>query len=97
MKSITIVGVSKKLNRPSYKIFRYLSHSGYHTFLVNPNYSVIDQVECHENLESIKSPIDVVNIFENLSTFFTNYQIGNRTKCQGNLDAGWSQVKKLII
>ena len=63
MKSIAIVGVSKKLYRPSYKIFRYLNNSGYRTFLVNPNYSVIDQVECHENLKAIKSPIEVVNIF----------------------------------
>ena len=58
-----MVGVSKKPNRPSYKIFRYLNNIGYYTYLVNPNYNVIDQKECHEKLEAIKSPIDTVNIF----------------------------------
>ena len=63
MKSVAIVGVSKKPSRPSYQIFQYLRKNNYHTFLVNPNYSIIDKKECYKKLEAIKSDIDVVNIF----------------------------------
>ena len=63
MKSVAIVGVSKKPSRPSYQIFQYLLKNNYYTFLVNPNYSIIDKKECYKKLKAIKSDIDVVNIF----------------------------------
>lgn len=63
MKNVAIVGMSNKIYRPSYQIYKYLSRYGYHIFFINPNYKVIDQKECYEKLEAIKSNIDVVNIF----------------------------------
>ena len=63
MKNVAIVGISNKTYRPSYQIYQYLNRNGYRIFFVNPNYKVIDQKECYENLETVKSAIDVVNIF----------------------------------
>ena len=63
MKNVAIVGISNKTYRPSYQIYQYLNRNGYHIFFVNPNYKVIDQKECYEKLEAVKSAIDVVNIF----------------------------------
>ena len=63
MKNIAIVGMSNKTYRPSYQIYQYLSRNGYNLFFVNPYKKVIDQKECYEKLEAIKSNIDVVNIF----------------------------------
>ena len=72
MKNVAIVGMSNKTYRPSYQIYKYLSRNGYNMFFVNPYNKVIDQKECYEKLEAIKSNIDVVNIFrkcENVLTF----------------------------
>ena len=63
MKNVAIVGMSNKTYRPSYQIYKYLSRNGYNMFFVNPYNKVIDQKECYEKLEEIKSNIDVVNIF----------------------------------
>ena len=63
MKNVAIVGMSNKTYRPSYQIYKYLSRNGYNMFFVNPYNKVIDQKECCEKLEAIKSNIDVVNIF----------------------------------
>ena len=63
MKNVAIVGMSNKTYRPSYQIYQYLNRNGYKVFFVNPNNKVIDQKECYEKLEAIKSNIDVVNIF----------------------------------
>ena len=63
MKNVAIVGMSNKTYRPSYQIYQYLNRNGYKVFFVNPNNKVIDQNECYEKLEAIKSNIDVVNIF----------------------------------
>ena len=63
MKNVAIVGMSNKIYKPSYQIYQYLNRNGYRIFFVNPNYKVIDQKECYENLEAVKSAIDVVNIF----------------------------------
>ena len=63
MKNVAIVGMSNKTYRPSYQTYKYLSRNGYNMLFVNPNYKVIDQKECYEKLEAIKSNIDVVNIF----------------------------------
>ena len=63
MQDVAMVGISNKTYRPSYQIYQYLNRHGYNIFFVNPNNKVIDQKECYEKLEAIKSNIDVVNIF----------------------------------
>ena len=63
MKNVPIVGMSNKTYRPSYQFYKHLSRNDYNMFFVNPYNKVIDQKECYEKLEAIKSNIDVVNIF----------------------------------
>ena len=63
MKNVAIVGMSNKIYKPSYQIYKYLSRNGYNMFFVNPYHKVINHKECYKKLEAIKSNIDVVNIF----------------------------------
>ena len=55
--------MSNKTYRSNYQIYQYLNQNCYKIFFVNPNNKVIDQKECYERLEVIKSNIYVVNIF----------------------------------
>ena len=63
MKNVAIVGTSNKTFTLSYQIYKYLSRNGYNIFFVIPHKKVVDQKECYEKLEAVKSNIDVVNIF----------------------------------
>tara|TARA_B100000575_G_scaffold88080_1_gene69636 strand:+ start:152 stop:559 length:408 start_codon:yes stop_codon:yes gene_type:complete len=63
LKSIAIVGLSNKNHKPSYQIFQYLNCNNYNTIPVNPNYRIIDDEESYPDLESIREPVDIVNIF----------------------------------
>tara|TARA_B100001093_G_C26584140_1_gene908599 strand:+ start:288 stop:695 length:408 start_codon:yes stop_codon:yes gene_type:complete len=63
LKSIAIVGLSKKHYKPSYQIFKYLNRNGYNTIPVNPRYQFIENKECYSDLELINKPVDIVNIF----------------------------------
>ncbi len=63
LKSIAIVGISSKKNRPSYFVSHYMRHNGYKIIPVNPNYKMIDDLTCYPTLESVMEEIDIVTIF----------------------------------
>ena len=63
LKSIAIVGLSNKNQKPSYQIFKYLHRNKYNIIPVNPNYRIIDSKKCYPDLKSINEPVDTVNIF----------------------------------
>lgn len=63
--TIAIVGASSKEDRDSYKVMNYLLQKGYKVFPVNPYESgknILGQ-KCYEDLESIKQPVDIVDVF----------------------------------
>jgi predicted CoA-binding protein len=63
--SIAIVGASPNKERDSHKVMEYLLKKGYRIFPVNPNESgnmILGQY-CFDDLESIKKPVDMVDVF----------------------------------
>jgi uncharacterized protein len=62
-KSIAIVGLSPKENRPSNLVGRYLIDVGYAVVPVNPGHTEILGKKCYSKLIDIKEQIDVVDIF----------------------------------
>ncbi len=64
-KTIAIVGLSPKENRPSNMVARYLLAAGYTVIPVNPGHDEILGLRCYASLSDIAHPIDIVDIFRN--------------------------------
>ncbi|MGB3212137.1 MAG: CoA-binding protein [Desulforhopalus sp.] len=62
-RTIAIVGLSPKENRPSNMVGRYLLDAGFTIYPVNPGQSQILGETCYSDLGSIPNPIDIVDIF----------------------------------
>lgn len=65
VKTIAMVGVSDKTNRPSYFAFKYLMERGYRMIPVNPGLAgsgLLGQT-AYPDLQSIPEPVDMVDIF----------------------------------
>jgi predicted CoA-binding protein len=65
VKTIAMVGISPKDNRPSYFAFKYLLERGYHMIPVNPGQAgkeILGQ-KVYAKLSDIPEPIDMVDIF----------------------------------
>ncbi|MEA2994022.1 MAG: uncharacterized protein QOD40_2942 [Alphaproteobacteria bacterium] len=65
MKTIAMVGISPKDNRPSYFAFKYLQERGYRMIPVNPGQAgkeILGQ-KVYAKLSEIPEPIDMVDIF----------------------------------
>jgi len=65
VKSIAMVGISPKDNRPSYFAFKYLLERGYHMIPVNPGQAGKDILgqKVYAKLADIPEPVDMVDIF----------------------------------
>jgi len=64
-KTIAMVGISPKENRPSYFAFKYLLERGFHMIPVNPGQAgkeILGQ-KVYGTLSDIPEPIDMVDIF----------------------------------
>ncbi len=62
-KTIAVVGLSNKPDRPSYGVTKYMQAHGYKIIPVNPTCSEILGETCYPNLSSIPVPVDMVNVF----------------------------------
>jgi len=65
VKTIAMVGISPKDNRPSYFAFKYLLERGYHMIPVNPGQAGGDILgqKVYAKLAEIPEPVDMVDIF----------------------------------
>ncbi len=63
MKTIAVVGMSPKPERPSHYVALYLRENGYRIIPVNPGRSEIAYETCFPSLSEIDETIDVVNVF----------------------------------
>ena len=67
VKTIAMVGISPKANRPSYFAFKYLLERGYRMIPVNPGQAgkeILGQT-VYRRLSEIPEPVDMVDIFRN--------------------------------
>jgi predicted CoA-binding protein len=62
-RTIAVVGLSAKPDRPSYKVASYLKEQGYRIIPVNPAEKHILGELCYPDLSSIPESVDVVDIF----------------------------------
>ena len=65
VKTIAMVGISPKDNRPSYFVFKYLQERGYRMIPVNPGQAgreILGQ-KVYARLADIPEPVDMVDIF----------------------------------
>lgn len=65
VRSIAMVGISPKDNRPSYFAFKYLLERGYRMIPVNPSHAgkeILGQ-KVYARLSEIPEPVDMVDIF----------------------------------
>ena len=62
-RTIAVVGLSPKPNRPSYRVASYLKEQGYRIIPVNPKATEILGEVCYPDLSSIPEPVDVIDIF----------------------------------
>ena len=61
-KTIAMVGLSPKSERPSYFVGSYLNYEGYKIIPVNPQAKEIFGQKAYPDLLSIPEPVDVVNV-----------------------------------
>ena len=63
MKTIAVVGLSPKPERPSHYVALYLRDHGYKIIPVNPGQREIAGETCYPSLKDIPKPVDVVDVF----------------------------------
>jgi len=63
MKTIAVVGMSPKPERPSHYVALYLRDQGYIIIPVNPGQKEIAGETCYPSLKDIPVPVDVVDVF----------------------------------
>lgn len=63
IKTIAIVGLSDKPDRPSYVVGKYLINQGFKIFPVNPNIDNFLGIKSYKTLSDIKEKIDIIDIF----------------------------------
>jgi predicted CoA-binding protein len=62
-KTIAVVGLSPKPQRPSHRVARYLMEAGYTIIPVNPGQDTILGLPCYPDLRAIPTQVDMVDIF----------------------------------
>ena len=63
MKTIAVVGMSPRPERPSHYVSQYMSENGYNIIPVNPGHSQILHRKSYPTILDIGEPIDIVNVF----------------------------------
>jgi len=62
-KTIAVVGLSDKPDRPSYRVAKYLQDHGYRIIPVNPALTEVLGERAYPDLLAVPEPVDVVDIF----------------------------------
>ncbi len=62
-KTIAVVGLSSKRQRPSYGVAEYMQNSGYRILPVNPGEREVLGERSFARLDEAPRPVDIVNIF----------------------------------
>ncbi|MBI5747235.1 MAG: CoA-binding protein [Nitrospirae bacterium] len=62
-RTVAVVGLSPKEDRPSYNVAKYLKSKGYRIIPVNPNAREVLGEASYPDLKSIPEKVDIVDIF----------------------------------
>ncbi len=62
-RTVAVVGVSSREDRPSYRVARYLKEHGYRIIPVNPGETDVLGERCYPDICSVPEPVEVVDVF----------------------------------
>ena len=62
-RTVAVVGISDKPERPSHNVARYLAERGYRIIPVNPNVAEVLGEKSYGSLSEIPVPVDLVDVF----------------------------------
>lgn len=62
-RTIAVVGIDHRPDRPSYSVTRYLIDAGYTVYLVNPNETEVFGLPVYDRVQDLPEPVDIVDIF----------------------------------
>ncbi len=62
-KTVAVVGISERADRPSHAVSRYLKERGYRVIPVNPNVAEVLEEKAYRSLSDIPVPVDLVDVF----------------------------------
>jgi predicted CoA-binding protein len=62
-KTVAVVGISDKPDRPSHLVAKYLQEKGYRVIPVNPLVTEVLGEKAYRSLSEIPGPIDLVDVF----------------------------------
>ena len=62
-RTIAVVGISAKPERPSHEVAHYLQRAGYTIIPVNPAYEEVLGQTCYPSLHAVPGKIDIVDVF----------------------------------
>ncbi len=62
-KTLTVVGLSSKLSRPSFGVAAYMQAHGYRVIPVNPNETFVLGEKAYRSLDDVPEALDVVVVF----------------------------------
>ena len=63
MNTIAVVGMSPKIERPSYYVSQYMIENGFEIIPVNPGHNTIAGLKSYPSLDKIPKKVDIVNVF----------------------------------
>ena len=63
LKTIAVVGMSPKPERPSHYVSMYMKENGYTIIPVNPGHNEIAGMKCYPSLSDSPHPVDIVDVF----------------------------------
>jgi len=63
-KRVAVVGLSADPSRPSNIVAKYLLEQGFEVMPVNPKYDEVLGHRCYPDLNTIPTPVDIVNLFQ---------------------------------
>ncbi len=63
LKTIAVVGMSPKPERPSHYVSLYLQENDYQIIPINPGHSEIAGLKCYPSLLDISEKVDIVDVF----------------------------------
>ena len=62
-RTIAVVGISARHDRPSHEVAHYLQRAGYTIIPVNPAYEEVLGQKCYPSLHEVPGKIDLVDVF----------------------------------
>ena len=63
VKTVAVVGISNRAERPSNHVSAYVRNAGYKIFPVNPALAEVLGQTCYPSLEAIPEKVDLVDVF----------------------------------